>query len=218
MQAQRQQHEKANPRLAKAVGRGEGERGGAGGRRREGVGDRRSAGNCHCCFSLSRHCCLLPSSAHPLGAHNSTPNLPACLPGLPAEDPLAILRDEDEADSDEEWRGIKERAAARQVVKTTAPQVGAAVLSDARCGCRHLLRLGGCSGCHAALILSLVALRLAPHPSSSCCSNSSNSGSSSRASSRAAGGAVAAGGMRRRGRRRTMQRRMRRWGLANRIR
>jgi hypothetical protein len=48
---------------------------------------------------------------------------------LLAEDPLAILRDEDEADSDEEWRGIKERAAARQVVKTTAPQVAAGGLS-----------------------------------------------------------------------------------------
>jgi len=34
---------------------------------------------------------------------------------------MAILRDEEEADSDEEWKGIKERAAARHVVKT-APQ------------------------------------------------------------------------------------------------
>jgi hypothetical protein len=35
-------------------------------------------------------------------------------------DPLAILRDENEADSDEEWKGIKERAAARQVAKAAA--------------------------------------------------------------------------------------------------
>lgn len=43
-------------------------------------------------------------------------------PPLPAAaDPLAILRDEEEADSDEEWEGIKARAAARHEVKT-APQ------------------------------------------------------------------------------------------------
>ncbi|KAI3426211.1 hypothetical protein D9Q98_008587 [Chlorella vulgaris] len=35
-------------------------------------------------------------------------------------DPLTILRDENEADSDEEWKGIKERAAARQVAKAAA--------------------------------------------------------------------------------------------------
>ncbi len=50
--------------------------------------------------------------------------LPACLPA--SEDPLAILKDDEEKehDSDEEWRAIRERAAARHVVKT-APKVGA---------------------------------------------------------------------------------------------
>ncbi|KAL4438167.1 hypothetical protein ABPG77_010528 [Micractinium sp. CCAP 211/92] len=60
MHAQRLQHERANPRLARAVARDE-------------------------------------------------------------DDPLSMLRDEEEADSDEEWKGIKERAAARHEVKT-APQ------------------------------------------------------------------------------------------------
>lgn len=46
-------------------------------------------------------------------------------PASVAEDPLAILKDEEEKehDSDEEWRAIRERAAARHVVKT-APKVG----------------------------------------------------------------------------------------------
>ncbi|KAI7843503.1 hypothetical protein COHA_002746 [Chlorella ohadii] len=63
MQAQRLQHERANPRLAKAVARDE-------------------------------------------------------------EDPLAILKDDEEKehDSDEEWRAIRERAAARHVVKTAPKQ------------------------------------------------------------------------------------------------
>ena len=159
MQAQRQQHEKANPRLAKAVGRGEGERGGAGGKGARGRGGGGGGGGvpgvCRWEFALL-HMLLFASSWHRVSAHSpgallvpswcptssmhtSALNPPACpaplpclpclpflpcLPALPAEDPLAILRDEDEADSDEEWRGIKERAAARQVVKTTAPQVG----------------------------------------------------------------------------------------------
>lgn len=109
MQAQRQQHERANPKLARAVARNEGALlfqlsvlgGGSQGN---------GCGRPH------------PRPTLRLNQHPTRHPLPA------ADDPLAILKEDkeqrDEPDSDEEWKEIKARAAARHVVKT-APKARA---------------------------------------------------------------------------------------------
>ncbi len=125
MHAQRLQHERANPRLARAVARDEGEAGLCCSSRRGSPA--LSAGTETPAWTESRQVLLacatqaaqqaqpplpLPPT-HPPTPHTlSTPRGPA------ADDPLSMLRDEEEADSDEEWKGLKERAAARHEVKT----------------------------------------------------------------------------------------------------
>lgn len=134
MHAQRLQHERANPRLARAVARDEGEaglcclsrRGAPASHRLQEPRHGRNRGTT--CWpappkQLSKHKPSPPSRVHPPHTHarTSTHTTPSTSRGPAADDPLSMLRDEEEADSDEEWKGIKERAAARHEVKT-APQ------------------------------------------------------------------------------------------------
>lgn len=153
MQAQRLQHERANPRLAKAVARDEGKLGvGAAMAGRLCAEDQQTAAaalshsRVLCRFCTTRFCWLAAGqrSMQPTWGHLQllTPLPHPCWHHC-SEDPLAILKDEEEKvhDSDEEWRTIRERAAARHVVKT-APKVGwlgcplaVGCLSALRCGC-----------------------------------------------------------------------------------